>query len=136
MRHVPVARLDGRAFHDRQQIALHALPRNIGAARFAGNHLVDLVQENDPQVLGQLDRLGIDLLRFQQRIAFLFEEHVAGLRDRHLPRGGLAGHDLLEHALQIHVHVLHAHAAEDDRASPSARRSARPSVRPVHRRPA
>ena len=55
--HVAVSGLHGRAFDDRQQIALHALPRNIGPFAFAGHDLVDLVDEDDAQVLGQFDRL-------------------------------------------------------------------------------
>ena len=31
--HVAVLGLHGRAFDDRQQVALHALPRNVGPAR-------------------------------------------------------------------------------------------------------
>ena len=54
--HVAVFRLHRRAFDDRQQVALHALPRDVGPLRLAGHDLVDLVEKDDPQVLGQLDR--------------------------------------------------------------------------------
>ena len=37
----------------------------------------------------------------------------AGLLDRHLPLLGLLGHDALEHALEVDVHLLHAEVGED-----------------------
>ena len=78
----------------------------------AGHDLVDLVDEDDAHVLGQLDGRGVDLLLVDQGVAFLLEEDAAGLGDGHFPPAGVLGQDLLEHALQVDVHLLHAHAGE------------------------
>jgi len=47
---VPVARLHRRAFDDRQQVALHAFARHVGARALAAlpRDLVDLVDEDEP----------------------------------------------------------------------------------------
>src|SRR5271165_35201 len=46
--HHSVARVHGRAFHDRQNVALHAFARNVRPmAAFAPGDLVDLVEEDD-----------------------------------------------------------------------------------------
>ena len=112
--HVAVAGLDGRALDDRQQVALHALPRHVRAAAFAGDDFVEFVQEDDAHVLGQFDGRVVDLLRVQQRVALLFEQHVASLGDGHFPvRRGLR-QDLLEHALEVHIHLFQAQAADHD----------------------
>jgi len=49
----------GRAFDERQKIALHALPRRRSAPckPFAGGDLVDLVDEHDAVLLGRSERL-------------------------------------------------------------------------------
>ncbi len=72
--HIAILRLHGRPFDDRQQVTLHALPRDVLPTRaFDGHDLVDLVEKDDAQVFGQLDRLGVDLLLIDQRFAFLLE---------------------------------------------------------------
>ena len=62
--HRAVARVDRRAFDDRQQVALHALAGDVGpvARRWAAD-LVQLVEEDDPLVLDQFDGLFGDRLR-------------------------------------------------------------------------
>ena len=43
-----VARVHGRAFNNRQNVALHALARNVRPmTRFAAGDLVDLVEKDD-----------------------------------------------------------------------------------------
>ena len=111
-----VARLHGRAFDDRQQVALDPLPGDVGAVGvFAGDDLVDLVDEDDPGVLGQRDRLGLHLVLVDQRVDFLLEEDFPRLDDGHLAAGLVLGEDFLEHPLKIDVHLLHAGAAEHHR---------------------
>jgi hypothetical protein len=79
------------AFDDRQQVALHALARDIRAARVAGHHLVDFIDEHDAQVFGKFDRLGVDLLLVDQGVALLFEQNAAGLGHGHFATDGLLG---------------------------------------------
>src|SRR5258705_261853 len=56
--HRAVTRVDSRAFDHRQQIALHALARHVGAVRRRGAaHLVQLVEEDDAMVLDEGDGL-------------------------------------------------------------------------------
>ena len=46
--HRPILGVDGRAFDNREQIALDAFARDVGAtARFASGNLVDLIEEDN-----------------------------------------------------------------------------------------
>ena len=67
-RHGAVLGLDRRALDDRQQIALHALPRDVRtlATPLARRHLVDLVDEHDARLLDPLHRQLAHLLRVDQ----------------------------------------------------------------------
>ena len=72
--HRPVLGRHRRAFDQRQQVALHALARNVGAdapALAARADLVDLVEEDDAVVLDRLDRLAGDLIAVDQLVALL-----------------------------------------------------------------
>ena len=54
--HHAVLGVDGRAFDDRQDVALHALAADVGAvAALAAGDLVDLVDEDDAGLLDALD---------------------------------------------------------------------------------
>ena len=54
--HHAVARVDRRAFDDRQDVALHAFAADVGAvAALAPGDLVDLVDEDDAGLLDALD---------------------------------------------------------------------------------
>ena len=52
----PVLGVDGRPLDDRQQVALDALARDVGPAAGAlvAGDLVDLVDEDDARLLGQV----------------------------------------------------------------------------------
>ena len=59
----PVLRRDRRAFDERQQVALHALARHVGAVRVgARGDLVDLVDEDDAVLLGRCERARLDVV--------------------------------------------------------------------------
>ena len=78
--HRAVLRRDGRALDDRQQVALHALARDIDAVAIgARRDLVDLVDEHDAGVLGAPDGLA------RQRV-LVIDELVRLLRGQRLPR--------------------------------------------------
>src|SRR5438874_463592 len=82
-----------RALDDRQQIALHALARHVGAALPAAGaragDLVDLVEEHDARVLGAVHRLDGDLVHVDQLARLLGGEQLDGLRDLDLAPLGL-----------------------------------------------
>ena len=68
---------DGGALDQRQQIALHALARDVGArAALAAGDLVDLVEEHDAVVLDRVDRLLHELVAVEQLVGFLVDQDV------------------------------------------------------------
>ena len=80
---VAVSRLHGRSLDDRQQVALNALTRNVGAVcLLAGHDLVDFVDENDADALGQFDRGRVHFFLIDERLALLLEDDLAGLLGR------------------------------------------------------
>src|SRR6266851_5691477 len=86
----PVAGVDGRAFDDRQNVALHAFARYIGpVAGFAAGNLVDLVDKNNSHLLGAL----VGHAHFP--LLLLLAEHAG------------------EHVLDIDVHLLDALVGDD-----------------------
>ena len=98
---------------DRQQVALHPLARDVGPVGvLAGHHLVEFVDEDEAHVLGQLDGRRVNLVLVNHRVAFPFEEDHAGFGHRHLAPRAALGKDLLEHRLQVEVHLFHAHPGE------------------------
>ena len=77
--------IDGGAFHQRQQVALHALAADLGAAVFlARGDLVDLVDEDDPVALGVGQRGGADFVLVDEPAGFLFHQQLQRLADAQL----------------------------------------------------
>ena len=112
----PVLGVDRRPLDDRQQVALHALPRDVGPAaraRVVAGDLVDLVDEDDARFLGQAHGGLADLLGVEQAVDLLLEQDRPGLLDRHPARLSRLGHDPLEHVLEVHLHLLEVARAED-----------------------
>ncbi len=102
------------AFHQRQQIALHALARHIGAAALlARGHLVDLVDEDDAVLLGAEQGALLDLFLIDQLGRFFLDKLAPRFSNAELARLALALTDLAEHAAQLLGHVLHACGAHD-----------------------
>jgi hypothetical protein len=111
--HRAVLRADRRALHQRQQVALHALPRDVGAVRVRPGHdLVDLVDEDDAVLLcvGESGRLHVLVDHELRRL--LVGEQLERLGDRHLARFFLAAAQLREHAAELLGHLLHAGGAD------------------------
>ena len=87
--HRPVLGVDGGAFDDRQQVALHALPRHVRAvAGLRAADLVDLVEEDDALVLDALDRLLGDRGAVDERFGLLLDQDLAGFLDRESAAAG------------------------------------------------
>src|SRR5437667_1138187 len=112
--HDPVLGRDRRTLHDGEQVPLDALAGDVGAvARLAPGDLVELVEEDDPRVLGPSDRLGHDLLHVDELLRLLLDEKAPGLGDPHPPPLGPARQNVRQHVLQVEPHLLHALTGED-----------------------
>src|SRR5256712_3030601 len=111
--HDPVLGRDGRALHDRQQVPLDALAGDVGpVARLAPGDLVELVEEDDPRVLGPPNRLRHDLLHLDELLRLLLNEEPPRLGDPHAAPLGPRRHEIRQHVLQVDPHLLHALTGE------------------------
>ena len=55
--HHAITSVDGRAFNDWQNVALHAFARNVGSVPgFAAGNLIDFIEEDNPGGLDALQR--------------------------------------------------------------------------------
>ena len=87
----------GRSLDQRQQVALDALARHVGAAAaLAGGDLVDFVEEHDAVLLDGLDRFQHQLVVVEQLVGFLVDQHVVGFGDRDPASLGAAAAKLAE----------------------------------------
>ena len=112
--HHAVARVHGGAFHDGQDVALHAFARNVGSvAALAAGNLVDLVEEDDAGVFHALDRDARDLVHIDQALLFFLDEILEGLTDLHLPFLGALAKDVGQHVFHVDVHLFHALVGDD-----------------------
>ena len=81
--HAAVLGGDRGAFDQRQEIALHAFARHVGAdAAVARANLVDLVEEDDAVVLDDLDRFLRELVGIEELVGFLVDQNFVGIRAR------------------------------------------------------
>jgi hypothetical protein len=111
--HAVLGRYRG-AFHQRQQVALHALARHFGAVGFrARGDLVDLIEEDDAVLLDVLQRLGLDVLVVDQARGLFVGQRLHRVADLHLAHALLAAAHVLEHALDLLRQVFHAGRGED-----------------------
>ena len=78
--HRAVLGRDGGALDQRQQVALHALARHVGAdAALARGDLVDLVEEDDAVLLDRLDRFLHQLVAVEQLVGFLVDQELVAI---------------------------------------------------------
>src|SRR5882762_5197582 len=76
----PVAGVDGRAFNNRQNVALHAFARDIGTVPgFAAGDLVDFIDENNPHLLGALDSHSGDLIHVEEFVLLFLDQILKGV---------------------------------------------------------
>ena len=114
--HHAVLGADGRPFHDRQQIALHPLPRDfrtMAAATAAGSDLVDLVEENDAGFFRAPQGLLDDRVHVDQFFHLFLFCRIQRLGHLHLPSLLLTRKNLAEGILQAGLHILHAGGGHD-----------------------
>jgi len=112
--HRPVLGSDGRALDQRQQVALHALARDVRADRLLATcHLVDLVDEDDAVLLGVGERLDLELVLVDELAGLLVGEELQGLAHLHLAGAGAVAAEVLEHRLQLLLHLFHSRRRHD-----------------------
>jgi hypothetical protein len=105
---------DRRAFHQRQQVALHALARDVGALHLAAaGDLVDLVDEDDAVLLDRAHRLEADLLLVHQPRGLLLGDEAQRLADRQLAALPARAAHVREHALDLLGELLHPRGCQD-----------------------
>ena len=109
-----IFRVHGRAFDQRQQIALHAGARDVGAAMLgARSDLVDLVQEHDAVLFDVLDRLLLHLVFIDELGGFLVDQDLHRVLDLHLARLLASAADAGKHRLDLFRHFFHARRRHD-----------------------
>ena len=117
--HHAVLGADRRSFDERQQVALDALTRHVGAVTVgAGGDLVDLVEEDDAVLLDHPQRLGFHLLVVHQLGGLLVGKQLHRFADLELAGFLLPATDVLEHALELAGKLFHARRREDFGAHP------------------
>ena len=89
--HHAVLGADGAAFDQRQQVALHAFARHVGAVRFlAARDLVDLVDEHDAVLLRVAQRAQLQLFLVDHLRRFFVGEQLERLAHLDLARAWCA----------------------------------------------
>src|SRR5262249_585586 len=107
--HHAVLRAARGAFDDRQDVALHAFARNVGAvARFAPCDLVDLVQEDDARRFDALEGDAGDLIHVYELLLLLLHQVFHRLVDAHPAVFGAPSEQPGHHVLEVDVHLLDA----------------------------
>ena len=96
------------AFDQRQQVALHALARDVRAeGLLAARHLVDLVDEHDAVLFGIGERLDLELVLVDEFAGLLVGEELESLAHLQFAGTGAVAPQVLEHRLQLLLkHVL------------------------------
>src|SRR5258708_902280 len=109
-----VARVDGSAFDNGKNVALHAFARDVRAvAGFAPGHLVDFIDEDDAHLLGALHGHARDLVHVQQLVLFFLNQVFESVGDAHFAFFLLLAEHAGEHVLDIDVHLLDALVGDD-----------------------
>src|SRR5471032_1738705 len=101
--------VDGAAFDQRQQVALHAFAGHIDAARVAAlGHFVDFVDEHDTVLLDRFQGLGLQLFFVDQATGFFIAHQFQRFLDLELAAFLLALAHVGKQALQLVGHFFHA----------------------------
>src|SRR5467141_2735930 len=109
-----VARVDGGALDNGQNVALHAFARNIRpVAGFAAGDLIDFIDEDDAHLFGALHRHARDLVHVQQLVFFFLDQVFEGVGDAHFAFFLLLAEHPGEHVLDIDVHLFDTLVGDD-----------------------
>ena len=104
--HHPVLGLHVRTLHDREQVALHSLARDIRPAHLAllAGDLVDLVEEDDAKGFHALERVGRHVLHVDELLELLLQQDAPCFAHLHRPLPLALRHHVAQHLGE----VLHA----------------------------
>ncbi len=103
-----------RAFHDRQEVALHPFARDVGSmSALAPRDFVQLVEEDDAGVLGPANGLAHRLVHVDQLLRLLLGEETPGLPDFEAAPAGFPRHEVGQHVLDVDADLLHSLPGED-----------------------
>ena len=109
-----VTGIDGGAFHDGQNIPLHAFAAHIGAvATFAAGDLVDLVEEHDAAGFHAFERDPRDLIHVDELLLFFLDQIIESVRHAHIAAFGALAEHGGKHLLDVHAHLFQVHVAGD-----------------------
>ena len=112
--HHAVAGRHRRAFHQRQQVALHAFPGHVRAAYFgAARHLVDLIQEYQAVLFHVLQCPDLDLILVHHFCSFFLCQDFERLPDPHFSGALFFTAHALEQPLQLAGHLFHTRRRHD-----------------------
>ena len=103
-----------RAFHQRQEVALHALSRDFGRSPLAARgDLVNLVNEDDAVLLGIVEGPAADLVLIEQLARLLIRQQLHGLGNPEPTLAPLGLTGLAEKPAQLLGHLFHARRPHD-----------------------
>src|SRR6185437_4722053 len=101
------------ALDQRQQVALHALTRDVAAgAAVAHADLVDLVEKHDAVVLDHIDRFLHQLVAVEQLVGFLVDQKLVGALDGDAAGLGPAAELAEDVANRDRAHLRAGHAGD------------------------
>ena len=112
--HEAVARVDRGAFHDGQDVALHAFAADVRTvARFAAGDLVDLVQEDDAARLHALQRDARHLVHVDELLLFFLHQVIERFGHAHFALARLLAEEAGQHVLEVDAHLFDAGVGGD-----------------------
>ncbi len=112
--HHAVLGVDRGALDQRQQVSLHAFAGHIGTlGAGAPRDLVDLVEKHDALLFGGFERLRLQLFFVEHLRRFLVGQQAKGFTNLELACLPAIAAEILEHALQLARHLLHARRRHD-----------------------
>ena len=106
---------DGAAFHDGEQVALHAFSGHIGShGALAPGDLVDLIQEHNPGLFYLSDGFPRGIIHIDQFLGFFLRQVFERFGDFHEPLLFLALKHAAQHVSEIALEVVKsAHVGND-----------------------
>src|SRR6185312_2959258 len=109
-----VARVHRCAFHNRQDVALHAFAAYIGPmTAFTAGDLVHFIQENNPATLHAFERNASYLIHVDQLLLFFLDEIFERFLHSHIALARAAAEETGDNILQVDVHFLDVSVSRD-----------------------
>ena len=112
--HHPITGTYRTTLYERQKVSLDPFPRNIGTLVIGpADDLVHLVEKNYPVLFDSVDSLLLDIFIVDKVASLFLGQQTRCLADSNLTATGTLATEVLEHALQLPGHLLHARGAHD-----------------------